>query len=147
MKTTITTHVLDGFPTTEGVFVFYKGPSVIHYTCAFNLRRGIHTALASGWAPDRVLIAETASALSLERYLRRNKWDGHRLEDQVVLWEEWKARWGTPKDDDWEEKLAPGGKLTLKCPADPAGKKVWHRLARAQTKRLLAEVDKKRQKE
>lgn len=145
MKATVTTHELAPFPTAEGVFVLYRGASALHYTCAFNLRRGIHTALASGWAPDRVQVVETSGGLSLERFLRRHKWDGTRLEDMVARWEEWRSKWGTPKDGDWVEKLAPGGKLTLRCPADPVGKKVWHRLAREQTKRLMAEVDKGKQ--
>ena len=145
MKATITNHEIGNFPKTEGVFILYRDQSAIHYTCAFNLRRGIHTALAEGWDPHRVAVVETSGGLSLERFLRRNKWDGTRLEETVARWEEWRAKWGVPKDGDWEEKLAPGGKLTTRCPADPVGKRVWHRLAREQTKRLMAEVDKKRQ--
>jgi len=144
MKANLTNLPALSIPSEEGVFFFYRGGNPIHYASAHNLRRGVFTALASGWAPDRITLVQTPRGLSLERYLRRMKWDGTALDVHINRWEEWWEGRAEPETDSgWEARLTAGGKLTPKCPDDPAGRKVWHRLAKAETKRLLAEIDRK----
>lgn len=144
MKATLTDQPAPSVPSEEGVFVFYRGENPIHYASAHNLRRGVFTALADGWAPDSVVLVQTRRGLSLERFLRRMKWDGTALESHVKAWEDWWEGRAEPETDSgWEARLTAGGKLSPKCPDDPAGRKVWHRLAKAETKRLLAEIDRK----
>jgi hypothetical protein len=144
MKATLTNLEPPSIPDKEGVFFFYRGKFPMHYTSAHNLRRGVHTALAYGWTPDSVVLVQTPRGLSLERYLRRIKWDGNGLESHIAAWEKWwSVREAPEADQGWETKLMAGGKLAPKCPEDPIGKKVWHRLAKAETKRLLEEIDRK----
>jgi len=141
MKATLSTIQQADVPEKEGVFALFRGEGLIHYTSATNLRRGVFLTLSTGWKPTSILLVETEHGLSLERYLRRKKWDGSDLTPWIT---EWEKKWEEPQSSpEWEAKLAPGGKLIPKCPDDPEGRKVWHRLAKAETKRLLEEIDSK----